>query len=370
MSADPRLLGVIFKQCHEEIIARWRQEARKLPSAQGLNQLALTDHIPDLVTEITHDLERDLNDGLAFDLVKGTSPVHGVQRFFDGFDLREVVAEYHVLRDAFQTIAERHGRNVSGETARIINRRIDEAIGMAVEAFASQAALERKKQQDEHLAFFAHDLRTPLNAIGLVSQEIELCLTDEMRAEIGDLIAIVQRNLRRLEVLVQRELESNLKPGEAGGVFHPERRQLELWPLVQRLVHDLSPLAAKEDIEVRNSVPRLFVVDADAGLLAQVFQNLLSNAFKYAPRGRIVISAEERNGVAVCTVRDNGAGISPEMLPRIFDKLETDPEGNGTGLGLAIVKQIVEAHGGAVTAESNPGAGATFSFTLPPATAH
>ena len=80
----------------------------------------------------------------------------------------------------------------------------------------------------------------------------------------------------------------------------------------------------------------------------------------------MVISAREAAGTVTCVVRDNGPGIPPEMLPRIFDKLATDPEKDGTGLGLAIVKQIVEAHGGTANAESTPGAGATFAFTIPP----
>ena len=160
-------------------------------------------------------------------------------------------------------------------------------------------------------------------------------------------------------------METNLKATGDDGVFRPERRQFELWPLVQRLIHDLRPLASKDGIEVRNSVPRSLIVDADAGLLAQIFQNLLGNACKYAARGRVVICAQEQDRVVTCSVQDNGAGIPPEMLPKVFDKLETDPDKEGSGLGLAIVKQIVEAHGGAVNVESTLGEGATFTFTLP-----
>ena len=367
IESPTRALAAVFKECHAELIAHWREQARTLPSALLLDQLALTDHIPDLVSEITRDLALNRDGVLSMEHAKGSPPVHGVQRFHDGFDLREVVAEYHVLRDAFQTVAERHGMTIAGEAARTINRRIDEAIGLAVEAFSSQRDIVLKEKEKEHLAFFAHDLRTPLNAIGLVNQEIALCLDDKTRPQVGELLAIIARNLQRLEALVKREMKTNMEPSDEGGVFHPERRQFELWPLVQRLVHDLSPLAAKDGIEVRNIVPHALIVDADAGLLAQVFQNLLGNAFNYAPRGRIVISAHAENGVATCKVQDNGEGIPPELLPKIFDHLETDPGKDGTGLGLAIVKQIVEAHGGAVSVESTLGAGAVFTFTLPPA---
>lgn len=358
-------LADLFQKCHTQLIAHWRKQARLLPSAQQLDHLALTDHIPDLVAEITRDLALNREEAISISHMKGSPPVHGVQRYHDGFDLPEVVAEYHVLRDAFQSIAERHDMIVTGDAARTINRRIDEAIGLAVEAFAAQQAMEHKKREREHLSFIAHDLRTPLNAIGLVNQEIEHCVNEKNLGEIGELIAIVRRNLQNLEMLVKRVMETNMQPLGEGGAFHPERRIFDLWPLAQRLIYDLSPLAAKDGITVRNLVPRTLSVDADAGLIAQAFQNLLGNAFKYAARGCVVISAQEKDGAVTCAVQDDGAGIPPEMLPKIFDKLETDPSKDGAGLGLAIVKQIVEAHGGIVTVESTLGAGAVFRFTLP-----
>lgn len=140
----------------------------------------------------------------------------------------------------------------------------------------------------------------------------------------------------------------------------------ELWPLVQRLIIDLRAVLSKHSIEVVPEIPRALTISADAGLISQVFQNLLGNAFKYAARGRVIVSAREEAGTVTCIVRDNGAGIPLEMLAKVFDKLATDPNKGGTGLGLAIVRQIVEAHGGTVSAESIPGAGASFSFTIPP----
>jgi hypothetical protein len=88
-----RDLAAVFHQCHDELIACWREQVRALPSARDLDHFELTDHIPDLVAEITRDLA-PVRDG-AGDDEKGMSPRHGVQRFHDGFDLREVVAEYH-----------------------------------------------------------------------------------------------------------------------------------------------------------------------------------------------------------------------------------------------------------------------------------
>jgi signal transduction histidine kinase len=131
------------------------------------------------------------------------------------------------------------------------------------------------------------------------------------------------------------------------------------------LIVDLRAVWSKHEIEVVNEIPRTLTVCADAGLVSQVFQNLLGNAFKYAARGRVVVSAQDNDGSVSCVVHDNGSGIPLEMLAKVFEKLATDPEKGGSGLGLAIVKQIVEAHGGTVSAESADGVGATFSFTIP-----
>jgi signal transduction histidine kinase len=160
-------------------------------------------------------------------------------------------------------------------------------------------------------------------------------------------------------------METNVQPTGAGSSFQPERRTFELWPLVQRLILDLQSVSSNHAIEVANEIPRALTVFADAGLISQVFQNLLGNAFKYAAHGRVVVSAGADEEKVTCIVKDNGAGIPLEMLSKVFDKLATDPHKAGTGLGLTIVKQIVEAHGGTVNADSIHGAGATFTFTIP-----
>jgi signal transduction histidine kinase len=83
------------------------------------------------------------------------------------------------------------------------------------------------------------------------------------------------------------------------------------------------------------------------------------------PQGRVAVNARLESEHIICTVQDNGPGIPPHMLPKVFDKHATDPAKGGTGLGLAIVKQIVEAHGGTVSAESSAGSGATICFSIP-----
>jgi signal transduction histidine kinase len=361
----PDLLAEVFGKCQEEIIAEWRSQASQLLAELNLDKPTITDHLPDVIAEITRDLALSREGTLSAEHTLGSPPAHGVQRFHDGLDVGEVVAEYNLLRVAFNTVAERHGLYIAGEAARIINHRIDEAVRMAVMAFAAQQALIRKEQDDEHLAFIVHDLRTPLNAVSLLVEELKYILDEKMLSEAGDVFESLTRNVVRVGDLIKRVLDTKAQPSGVGSSFQPERRTFDLWPLVQRLILDLRAVAAKNDIEVVSEIPRTLTVFADAGLISQVFQNLLGNAFKYAARGTVTVSAHEDAGTIVCVVHDNGAGIPLEMLSKVFDKLATDPEMEGTGLGLAIVKQIVEAHGGTVSAESVHGAGAKFTFTIP-----
>ena len=358
-------LADVFGRCQEEIIAEWRLQATELLRELKLDKPTITDHLPDLIAGITRDLALSSDGALSVEHTGASPPVHGVQRLHDGLDVGEVVAEYNLLRVAFITIAERHDLYVVGEAMRIINHRIDEAVRLAVMAFAAQQALMRKEQEDEHLAFIAHDLRTPLNAVSLLVDSLRLSLNPQALAEAGDLFEILRRNLQRVEDLVKKVMDTNVQPSGIGSSFHPERRTFELWPLAQRLILDLQSVSSNHAIEVVNEIPSCLTVFADAGLISQVFQNLLGNAFKYAAQGRVVVRARDEGGTVTCVVHDNGAGIPLEMLSKVFDKLASDPDKEGTGLGLAIVKQIVEAHGGTVSAESIQGAGATFTFTIP-----
>jgi two-component system phosphate regulon sensor histidine kinase PhoR len=358
-------LAEVFRGSQEEIIGQWRLQAAKLLEERNLTKATLTNHLPDLVAEITRDLELSRDGNISEEQTRGSPPVHGVQRFHDGLDVGEVVAEYNLLRIAFTTVAERHDLYVVGDASRIINLRIDAGVRLAVMAFAAQQALIRKEREDEHLAFVAHDLRTPLNAVSLLVSELEDGLDETARADAAETIESLKRNLKRVEDLVKRVLDSKVLESGMGSSFRPERRSFELWPLVQRLILDLRSISSEHSIQVVNEIPRNLNVFADAGLISQVFQNLLGNAFKYAAQGQVIVSAVGDGEAVMCVVRDNGAGIPLEMLASVFDKLATDPGKGGTGLGLAIVKQIVEAHGGSVSAESTQGIGATFTFTIP-----
>jgi two-component system phosphate regulon sensor histidine kinase PhoR len=362
-----RLAALIVRE-REILLAWWREQVRQLPSAKHLDVPTLNDHVPALLDELGRSL-RDVRDQtIAEALVEGSPPIHGLERYEHGFDIVEVVAEYNILRGCIHDLAENNGLSLAGKAFHILNRVFDEAIGLAIQAFATQQALEVQRRRDEYLAFVTHDLRTPLNAIALATRILELeTATDQTGASTERILDMLRRNVRHLESLIEKVLKESAHVQTEIGV-QVERRTFDLWPLVEAVIQDVKPVADTAGTKVFNRIPHDLIIYADASLLRRIFQNLLANAITYTPRGEVVIEAREVDppGSLECLVRDNGSGIPKDRLDNIFKKLETDPQKQGgTGLGLAIVKSFVEAQGGTVNVETMERVGTTFRFTLP-----
>jgi len=361
-------LARLIEQERDALLTRWREQVRELPAAQDLDVPTLNDHIPDLLVELAAAFRSKSDETIAKTLIDGSPPAHGLQRVKDGFDIEEVVAEYNILRGCIHDLADQNGLNLQGRPFHVLNRVLDAAIGSAVQSFATHKALEVRHRREEYLAFVAHDLRTPLNAISLSARVLEMILSRDRTdtPQSAQMLKALSRNVQHLEALVGKVIEENSNLETEEGI-KLERREFDLWPLVQGLIHDLHPVAGTSTTRLTNAVFEDFVVYADASLLRRVFQNLIANAISYTPRGEVVIGARQAGGggAVECFVRDNGAGIPVDRCSTVFDKHETDSDKEGgLGLGLAIVKTFVEAHNGAVTVESELGVGSTFRFTL------
>jgi signal transduction histidine kinase len=223
------------------------------------------------------------------------------------------------------------------------------------------AASNRSLQQ--FTAAAAHDLKQPLSnlvmTVMLLDQACGQSINDEARGLVADAVAEGQR--------LGRMVDGLLRLSRAGAAAL-NREQVPLEVPVQQAMIALSP--AIKECDARITCENLPTVSADPVLLTQVFQNLLANAIKFRhPVGcDIVIDARRRDGDWQIGVRDNGIGFDPNKARRVFDVFARLPEHqsyDGTGIGLAICKQIVERHGGRIWAESSPGLGSTFYFTLP-----
>ncbi|PYL01297.1 MAG: PAS domain-containing sensor histidine kinase [Verrucomicrobia bacterium] len=226
--------------------------------------------------------------------------------------------------------------------------------------------LENTRQ--EFVANVSHELRTPLSMIkGYVETLINGAKDDPNVAM--RFLQTIEKHTDRLTYLIEDLLTiSRLESGQ----IVMNLQQVELRPAAEDVVNDLQSRAGDKRVHLENQVPQNVTVRADADRVQQVLFNLVDNAIKYGrPEGRVWISARLADGqFAEISVRDNGPGIPPDSIDRVFerfyraDKARSREQG-GTGLGLSIVKHIVQSHGGEVWVESDLGQGTTFFFTLP-----
>jgi signal transduction histidine kinase/ActR/RegA family two-component response regulator len=234
------------------------------------------------------------------------------------------------------------------------------------EKAARARAEQADRRKDEFLAMLGHELRNPLAPISTALQLMRLrqdgvALRERM---------IIERQVRHLERLVDDLLDvSRITRGQ----IELKRVPVEMADIVTKAIEQVEPMLEQRSHRLIISVPRdRLTVEGDAVRLAQVISNLLTNAAKYTePGGEISVSASREGAVVVVRVRDSGVGISPELLPHVFDLFTQAPQTlarsqGGLGLGLAIVRRLVELHGGRVEAHSaGPGTGSEFVVTLP-----
>lgn len=224
------------------------------------------------------------------------------------------------------------------------------------------------RSRDEMLSIVSHDLRSPLHTILTTTALLELQSPDDER--VRDHLDRIRRSAQQMSRLI-RDLTDVVRL-ESGKV----RLELETLPaadLLERARAAFEPIASARQVVLElGPAADGVLVSVDATRMQQVLSNLVDNALKFTPPGgSIKLSASPAEGGFVTfSVRDSGAGISPEQLSRIFDRFwqAEQKREKGLGLGLYIAQGIVAAHGGRIWAESSPGAGSTFCFTVPRST--
>ena len=239
----------------------------------------------------------------------------------------------------------------------------------AVERARAEAALrDEARRKDEFLAVLSHELRNPLapirNSVYVLARSAPGS-SQALRA-----MEVLRRQTEHVTRLVDDLLDVTRI---SRGKIELRRARVDLRAVVRRTGEDLGCLFAEAGVALRVEQPaRPAWVEADRTRVAQVLANLLQNAAKFTPRGRAVaVSIEVREGSALLRVRDEGVGIEPSQLGRMFEPFTQADQGiarskGGLGLGLALVKALVELHGGTVSARSEgAGRGAEFTVALP-----
>ena len=222
--------------------------------------------------------------------------------------------------------------------------------------------------KDEFLATLSHELRTPLTSILGWSHLLDNGKLDEEAAKRA--VETIVRNAEAQKLLIDELLDiSRIIIGKLRLDVGP----VQLAPMLESIVDGMRPAADARNIQLRTALDQsLDPIFGDPDRLQQVFWNLLSNAIKFTSQGgKVLVRLERADSNLEITISDTGQGIARELLPYVFDRFRQSDSSSsrthgGLGLGLAIVRQLVELHGGTVSAESpGEGEGSTFKVRLP-----
>jgi signal transduction histidine kinase len=254
-----------------------------------------------------------------------------------------------------------------GELEQQVPVRSQDELGELAAAFNQMSAdLSRANELRRQMtADIAHDLRTPLSVITGYTE----ALRDGVLPPMPETFQTLHQEAEHLSLLVE-DLRT-LSLADAGELTLT-RQLLHPHELLERMAAAYLPKAQELEVTLQvTAEANVPPVNVDPERMVQVLGNLVGNALRYTPAGgQISLAATQQGNNVLLTVQDNGVGIAPDELPRVFDRFYRGDVARQTyegesGLGLAIAKSIVELHGGTITVESTPGEGTTFTIALP-----
>jgi signal transduction histidine kinase len=239
-----------------------------------------------------------------------------------------------------------------------------------VDAFnrMSQELFEYNKVRDEFVANASHELKTPLTAIKILSEAILSLENPKAHADrMIEFMKDIDAEVDRLNHIITRLLEI---ARENDANLDMELKYFDLRKLVDVIVHRVAPIAMQKKLAMKISADREVKIFADEHRIDRAITNLVDNAIKYTDNGSVEVEVRHNNKYAIVRVRDTGVGIPEASRAHVFDrfyrvdKARSRAKG-GTGLGLSLVNDIVKAHGGYITLDSELGVGSTFTVYLP-----
>ena len=377
-------LAEYFASREEALVARWRSAARadETHACQRLHLVdaEIDDHFPALLDAVVRALR---NHGTAS--VEREGAEHGHHRRELGYNVAETLWELTLFRQMLLGVVEEFEagtETLSREERAAVEKRIldvlDRSIKASVEQYVGEPEHERDRvveqlrqsnvAKDRFLAMLSHELRNPLAPIVSAAHTLRLALLADPR--LGRAAEIIERQARYQARLLDDLLEVSRI---AHGKIELKREEVPFQAAVRHAVESCRPAIEAKSLRLGVEVPEdALVVLADPVRLAQVVTNILTNAVKFTQdAGSIRLTVVEEPGQVVMRVQDTGIGITPEMLPHVFDmfaqaEISLDRSTGGLGVGLTLAKSLTEMQGGQIEAYSSGlGKGAVFTLRLP-----
>lgn len=337
------------------------------------------------IAAIILDIQMPLMNGIELaKVIKGTKRFREIPILFltaHMIDDQDVISGYGAgavdyLTKPFNPQILRHKISVFAELFRKtralaeLNEKLEERVkARTAELEKSEAALQTAaRQKDEFLVVLAHELRNPLAPL---RTGLDLLMQVQARQTpvVGRTLAAMNRQLGHIVRLIDDLLDASRINS---GVLELKKQRADLASIVQNAVETFLAIFEQRKISVSLEVSRRLHGTVDPTRIAQIIGNLLHNASKYAPEdGKVAVELGYRDGQALIQVTDNGMGIPPDQLERVFEMFARIERGTpindrGAGIGLALAKRLAQMHGGDLTAWSaGEGQGTTFTLTLP-----
>jgi PAS domain S-box-containing protein len=314
------------------------------------------------IIPVSDDIEKELEriDNVFASLEKGES-IQGFQLEFLSKISSPVIAEINatpVMEEGKMVKVEAVVRDI---TERVESRRLLEQQNRQLKRL--------NKMKDEFIAKATHELRTPLTALKGYMDYIKNIYSEELSERVKELINIIDRNINRLNTLINVLLEQQRITSSKVSL---KKEPIELSRLAHKVSEEIQPIFSEKNQNLKVVAPdNISMLHADRAKISQVLLNLLSNASNYSPKdSNIILKIIEAEDTIKVKIKDEGIGISQKNIDMLFEPFTeiNKPEGysSGTGLGLSICKGIIELHGGKIWAKSKgKDMGSTFTFSLP-----
>ena len=387
-----------LRASRETVIRRWMKAVRedaKIPSADGLNDDGLRDHLDVLLERLGQELSKAATGCNSEPEAHKEAWEHGGTRWRQQYQIEELLQEIAVLRSEFLEFFSEYLHELRQietaellKTTRLVHRFFDSICIDSVSYFARQReqqtentqralqlmneALEKANQQYQSadlarrrtLRTVVHEMSNPLNALGL---GVSYLAESEAVAERVEARQHISRTLDHLRSMLEQLLDFSRVDGQAEPLHVSE---FSIRPLFDYLTSGFRSSAAEKGLAFRTNLdPQLRSVIGDEGKVQRIAVNLLSNAIKYCDSGHVGLSVERVDDTHwAIQVTDTGCGIPSDQLGSVFSefhRLARHSNKPGLGLGLTIVRSLVDRLGGTVTLQSVVGGGSTFRVVLP-----